>query len=109
MQELPGMQDVAASSAFEAQRLTDARSAARRSDPAEAARQFEKLFASLLVKELRRGLPEGFFGQGPGADVYEGWLDEHVGGALAEGGGLGLRIALERDLLPRAPGQEASA
>jgi len=50
---------------------------------AEAARKFETLIATLLVKELRRGLPEGFFGAGPGADVYEGWLDEQLGENLA--------------------------
>lgn len=50
---------------------------------AEAARKFETLIATLLVKELRRGLPEGFFGAGPGSDVYEGWLDERLGENLA--------------------------
>jgi len=76
--------------------LEGARSAADAGRTAEAAREFEKLFATLLVKELRRGLPEGFFGKGEGADVYEGWLDEHLGTALSEGRGLGLRVALER-------------
>jgi hypothetical protein len=30
--------------------------------PAEAAKQLEALFATVLVKELRRGLPNGFSG-----------------------------------------------
>ncbi len=75
---------------------------ALRAQPPEGARaaaqEFEALFASLLVKELRRGLPQGFFGEGAGADVYSGWLDEHLGAALAEGRGLGLREALQRSL-----------
>jgi flagellar protein FlgJ len=83
--------------------LEGARDAARDGHTAEAAREFEKLFATLLVKELRRGLPEGFFGKGAGADVYEGWLDEHLGAALSEGRGLGLRVALERQLGPAQP------
>jgi flagellar protein FlgJ len=80
--------------------LHSARGAADSGRTGEAAREFEKLFATLLVKELRRGLPEGFFGKGTGADVYEGWLDEHLGAALSEGRGLGLRVALERQLGP---------
>lgn len=54
----------------------------------EAAQMFESLFATVLVKELRQGLSEGFFGSGPGSDVFEGWLDEHLGTALARGGAL---------------------
>lgn len=78
--------------------LVDARAAAGRGDAAQAAAQFERLLSTLLFKEMRRGLSEGFFGAGTGADVYEGWLDEHLGNALSEGRGLGLRLALEREL-----------
>jgi len=56
----------------------------------EAAEKFEELFATVLVKEMRKGLSDGFFGKGPGADVFEGWLDKHVGGALAASGSLDL-------------------
>jgi Rod binding domain-containing protein len=84
--------------------LGAARAAAGRGEAVEAALEFEQLFATLLVKEMRRGLSEGFFGGGAGADVYEGWLDEHLGSALSEGRGLGLRIALEHEL-----GGDASA
>jgi Rod binding domain-containing protein len=56
----------------------------------EAADEFEALLATTLVREMRKGLPDGFFGKGPGADVFEGWLDEHVGGSLAESGALDL-------------------
>lgn len=89
--------------------LGAARAAARADDAREAAREFEKLFASLLVKELRRGLSDGFFGAGPGADVFEGWLDQHVGAVMSEGEGLGLRIALERDLASNGTDGEESA
>jgi Rod binding domain-containing protein len=59
-------------------------------DPAQAAKQFETVFATLLVRELRRSMPERVFGQGPGSDVYEGWFDEHLGNALAERDALGI-------------------
>jgi len=83
--------------------LARAQGVARGGDAVEAAAQFERLFASLLVKEMRRGLGDGFFGSGAGADVYEGWLDEHLGQALSEGRGLGLRVALERELGAASP------
>lgn len=57
---------------------------------AQAGRQLESLFARLLVRELRRALPEGPFGGGAGADVFEGWFDEHLGNALVERDALGL-------------------
>lgn len=79
-------------------RLSSAQRELRKGDVSEAAREFERLFATLLVKEMRSTLPEGFFGKGAGSDVFDGWLDEHLGKSLADGRGLGLRISLERDL-----------
>lgn len=70
--------------------LDGARRAAERGDSAETARQFETLFAVMLVRELRRSMPTGMFGESAGADVYEGWFDEHLGGALAERDALGI-------------------
>jgi Rod binding domain-containing protein len=58
---------------------------------AEAGRELEALFATMLVKELRRSLPgEGFFPEGPGADTYNAWFDEHLGRTLAANGFLEL-------------------
>ena len=79
-------------------RLEAAQRELRNGDHGDAAREFERLFATLLVKEMRATLPEGFFGEGAGSDVFDGWFDEHTGSALSEGRGLGLRVALERDL-----------
>ena len=89
--------------------LAAARTASAQGNGAHAARDFERLLATQLVKELRRGLPEGFFGSEAGADVFEGWFDENLGDALCEGRGLGLRFALERELGPRTPGDKAAA
>lgn len=71
--------------------LDQARAAARSADAGrleEAAKAFEALFATVMVKELRRGLSDGFFGSDAGADTFEGWLDEHLGEALASSGAL---------------------
>jgi len=68
----------------EAQRLQ------RTGDHEKAGREMESVFGVMLVRELRRALPDGLFGKGPGADVFEGWFDEHLGKELAERDTLGL-------------------
>lgn len=74
------------------------RAGAQHTSPREAANKFEALFATQLVKEMRKTLGEGFFGEGPQADVYAGWLDQFVGEAIARDGGLHLTRRLEQDL-----------
>ena len=86
---------------LEAQRAAE-RTAAE-PDTVEAAEKFEEMFATMLVKELRRGLNEGFFGEGPGAGVFEGWLDRIVGEALVRGKGLGVADMVERSIAPTTP------
>lgn len=83
-----------------------ATAAAGAGDPAKAAEGFESLLATMLVKEMRRALPEGFFGTVSGADVFDGWLDEHLGQALAASGALELagsiRVSLEEKVAAAA-------
>ncbi len=79
--------------------VEDAQRAVAEGRNVEAADAFEKLFATLFAKEMRRALPEGFFGDGPGADVYGGWLDEHLGNALAERDTLGFAAIVKEDLI----------
>jgi len=78
--------------------LDRAVSAARGDDREEAAKMFEELLATMLVREMRRGLEGGFFGGGAGSDVYEGWLDEHVGRSLAQSQALDLAQAIRLSL-----------
>jgi len=83
--------------------LAQARGAGRSAEAGrieEAATMFESLLATVMVKELRKGLSDGFFGSGAGSDVFEGWLDEHLGNALAATGALDvagfIRVSLEQ-------------
>ena len=83
--------------------LAHARDAGRSADAGrveEAASMFESLLATVMVKELRKGLSDGFFGSGAGSDVFEGWLDEHLGNSLAATGALDvagfIRVGLEQ-------------
>lgn len=69
-----------------------------RGDPKDAAARFEALLSTMLVKEMRSSLGEGFFGQGPDGDVYGGWLDQHVGQSLADRDALHLEGVLRESL-----------
>ena len=71
-------------------RLDDVKLAADKGDAQETSKQFETLFGVMLVRELRRAMPDGIFGKGAGADVYEGWFDEHLGNALSSRDALGI-------------------
>lgn len=63
--------------------------AANSASSKNAGDKFEAMLGTMLAKEMRKGLDEGFFGKGPGADAFSGWLDEYVGQVMAEQGTLG--------------------
>lgn len=71
---------------------------ARTDGPQAAAHKFEALFATMLVKEMRKALPEGFFGNGSDGDIYAGWLDQHLGEAIAKRNGLNIAPIVEQSL-----------
>ena len=53
---------------------------------------------AMLVKEMRKSLPEGFFGDSADGDIYGAWFDQHVGSAIAKSGALHLRPMVQRGL-----------
>lgn len=71
---------------------------AQKGDSAFAAKEMERLFAQMLVKELRSSLKSGLFGEGAGADTYSAWFDEHLGNELADAGVLGLAGQIKASL-----------
>ena len=76
--------------------------------PEETGQRFEELFTTMLVKEFRKTLSEGFFGAGPGADTYDSWLDEHLGKALADQDTLGIAGLVKAHAKPAAVPQEVT-
>jgi len=76
---------------------------------ADVPHQFSKLLATMLVKEMRQALPEGFFGEGAGADIFNGWMDEHIGSALAERDGLRLEDMIAHSMQTKIDGGESAA
>lgn len=109
MTDLHALTRPVAGAALEAQ-VEALRRGERSAHDAEVAQRVEGLFAQIFVKELRRGLGDGFFGQGAGSDTFEAWLDESLGEALARDGVLDLagriRASLDRD---RAGAREGAA
>lgn len=80
------------------------------SDKNEAAEKFESLLATMLVKELRKGLGDGLFGKGAGSDIYAGWFDSNIGEALSRDGGLDLegliRIGIDSKIASVEKGED---
>jgi Rod binding domain-containing protein len=89
--------------------LERAQAASGRGDAQQAARMFEEVLGTMMVRELRRGVEGGFFGSGSGADVYEGWLDQHVGKALADTGALDLAQAIRLSIKDKQAEAQATA
>jgi Rod binding domain-containing protein len=93
-----GLPALAALDAAQSASVARAGAAARLDDREQAAKMFEELLATMLVREMRRGLEGGFFGGGAGSDIYEGWLDENVGRELSRSHALDLAQAIRLSL-----------
>ena len=87
--------------------LADARRLASSGDE-HAADKFESLLATQLVKEMRKSLENGFFGSGPGSDVFDGWMDEHLGEALSKSGALDLASSIRISLGDKQAARDAA-
>jgi Rod binding domain-containing protein len=59
----------------------------------QVATQFEGVFMSLLIKELRESLETGMF-VGETSDTYGALFDLYLGQHIAEAGGLGIKQML---------------
>jgi flagellar protein FlgJ len=64
----------------------------------QVAQDFESVFASMLLKEMRQSLEPGtMFGEDSG-DVYGGLFDRHFGEQMTKGNGLGMRKMVEESI-----------
>ncbi len=64
------------------------------------AKQMEGVFFSMFVKEMRKTMTDGsLFGDGPGAETYEGFFDQMMGEHLGRSGGLGIAEMVVRNTL----------
>lgn len=70
--------------------------------PEKVAQDFESVFASMILKEMRKSLePGSLFGE-DSSDVYGGLFDQFLGQHISEAGGFGL-AKMVRESLDRAP------
>jgi peptidoglycan hydrolase FlgJ len=66
----------------------------------QAAEDFEAVFISQMLTPMFEGLGEdGYFGGGPGEDIYRSMLVEQYGKSLARAGGIGMSDAVQREIL----------
>ncbi len=85
------------------------KSGGEESEPEMVAQEIESLFATLLVSEMRKGLGEGFFGEGAGSDTFNGWFDEEIGSSLSAHGSLGLAGDVHEALIREKAAKDAEA
>ena len=64
----------------------------------DVARDFEGMFMSIMLKQMRETLEPGSFFGSDSADVYGGLFDLYMGQHLAQAGGLGLGAVLKQQL-----------
>ena len=69
----------------------------------KVATDFESLFASQLLKEMRKSLDSGTMFGSDSADVYGGMFDMFLGKQMAQNGGFGLAKMLRETLQKNSP------
>ena len=75
----------------------------------EAAKQFEGLMLQLMIKEMRKTLPEGGLFSGSDMEIYQDLLDQAIADNIASGEGLGLAEQIMASLGEEGDGQAESA
>jgi murein DD-endopeptidase MepM/ murein hydrolase activator NlpD len=81
--------------------------APRAAEGREAARQFEAYLAQVMIREMRRTVPDGIF-SGGAMEVFSDLFDQELAARIAAGRGLGLAAELE-ERMGGAPPREPAA
>ncbi|MEM7446639.1 MAG: rod-binding protein [Myxococcota bacterium] len=82
-----------------AQQMQQMQQPSKQTNSAQAAGQFEELILAQLVRVLREtSVSDGMLGKAPGASVFGHLVDQALTQALSDGGGIGLRDALDASL-----------
>jgi Rod binding domain-containing protein len=79
----------------------------RDTDPLAVGKQFEGMFASMLIKQMRQTLDGGLFGEDK-SDVLGGLFDHFLGEHIAQAGGFGVADMI-RTQLARQPERTRTA
>lgn len=66
----------------------------------EAAKEFEAVFVSEMLKPMFEGLkPDPMFGGGKGEEVFQGILLQEYGKKIVEAGGIGLASSIKAEMI----------
>ena len=74
-------------------------------NPDKVAKDFESVFTSMMMKEMRKSLESGSFVGNDTSDVYGGLFDQFLGQHMADAGGIGMAKMI-REALNRVTGSE---
>jgi flagellar protein FlgJ len=70
----------------------------------KVAREFEAMFAGMMLKSMRQTVgKDELTGGGHGEEIYRSMLDQEYAKAISEGPGLGLATVIEKELLKTVP------
>ena len=94
-----------ASAAIQQANAPDVESIRMSKDQKEAANAFESYMVEMMVKEMRRSVPDGVFTEGA-MDMFSGLFDQEISNRIAESGGLGFQQMMG-DALGVASGPES--
>ncbi len=76
----------------------------------QAARDFESIFLTYMLKTTRNSFPQGgIFPSTTGQKIYQELMDEELAKAVSRGGGVGLADVLIRELTRRGLGPRKSS
>jgi Rod binding domain-containing protein len=75
-------------------------SAGRERSTADAVQQFEAVFVSLVLKQMRQSLSGEGLIPGDSGDIVGGLFDQYLGQHISDSGGFGLAESLLRSLEP---------
>jgi Rod binding domain-containing protein len=84
--------------------MQSARPGATDEELAQAARDIEASFLSIMLREAGVGAPRSAFGGGSGEEQFTSFLTEAYAGRIADRGGIGLAERLFQALKERADG-----
>ena len=75
----------------------------------KACTDFEALFVARMLKQMRQTIPQnGLLGNGPGKEVYQGFMDQELAKKISQRGGVGLGEKLYRQVVQREEKSDAA-
>ena len=75
----------------------------------KVAKDFESVFTSMMMKEMRKSIESGSFFDNDKSDVYGGMFDQFLGQHMSDNGGIGMAKMIREALNRITPGDMPSS